>query len=338
MPNPNQIEGLRELKPIEDAQAASSASASAHAELVEAIIASPRAEAISVRPRRRWDRRPLLLAASLAAIAAVLVITVPGLLTGSGSATLPESAQAAILHRIAAALAHRPGTIVVQVEKVHLIPGGGLTRRNVTLTDESITETSSSGRQERTLMTDSGQRRGFVVATNRNLMEIYDPTRATIYATTVRAWLAVILGHLPKGVRPNSTAVGDSPTPGRTSIPEQQLRQGIYRLGGRTTIDGRPALKLIPIPQRQPGSQGTELLPAVYVSPSNYHPIREVLRTPSEAGGYGPAMVTNWTRYSVLPATRANERLVLLGALHPHTRVVRGALSYIAAQRRANKR
>jgi hypothetical protein len=333
MPETELIVLLRELQPIEDRAAAETASADTHANLFAAIIAeSYGADQPTVRHSvRRSGHRPLVLAGALAALVAVLLIAAPGLLSDGDPATQPQSAQAAILRRIAATLAHRPGTVVVQVERLHLIPGG-FTRQNLTFTYRSVIETSSGGQEERGLTSTSEQRAGFQMAGHGKLIEIYDPGRATIYITTLRAWQALTLGHLPDRKRASTATTSDpTPVPGRASIPEQELRQHLYRIGGNTRIDGRRVLKLVPVQ----AARG-ELLPTIYVSPRSYYPVREITPAPPHAR-VRIAEVTNWLSYEVLPADRQSQSLVSLTAQHPHSKIVRGAQAYIEAQQRANQ-
>jgi hypothetical protein len=338
MPSSDHICQLRNLKRFGDAEAANAAAPETHAALLEAImIAGRSSQPARRRWRHRWNRRPMLLAAALAAIAPALVIVTPGLLSGGGSATQPQSAQAEILHRITAALTDRPGTIVLQIARVHLIPGG-FTQRRVTFRYESLTETSANGKEQRTLTSGYGQRPGFQEATDGQLIELYDPSRNTIYVTTPHAWQALVVRNLPHGVRGNSATITfSSPVPTRLSVPEQELRAHLYRLDGRATIDGRPVLRLTPVSRTVAGSRNVVVtFPTIYVSPRTYYPVREVLPAPRHAR-VSVAEITTWIRYAVLPGTAANRRLISLSALHPQARIVRGARGYVAAQQRATR-
>jgi hypothetical protein len=103
------------LRRIDDEGAAHLVSAGALAELEEAILAIPAAP-----PRRRRGRgtarlgahRPLLALAATVAIAAV-VLAVSGLFSGGGPAET-QAADAAVVRGALAALAHPPGSIVIE--------------------------------------------------------------------------------------------------------------------------------------------------------------------------------------------------------------------------------
>ena len=127
----------------------------------------------------------------------------------------------------------------------------------------------------------------------------------------------------------NMVVYGGAPfSPGHDSVFEQQLRRHLYKLAGRTTLAGRPALKLVPAHGSTALINGQyQLLGSVYVSPRTYTPIREVVND-----GTGNSFVLEWTRYTVQPDTAANRRLLSLTARHPDARIVHGIGAFIAAQ------
>ncbi len=97
---------------------------------------------------------------------------------------------------------------------------------------------------------------------------------------------------------------------------------GKLRVVGPTTINGRKAIKLVPI--HGPGEYD--------VAPGNYYPIREVVHYPS-----GARVTTTWSEYRVMPATAANERLLSLTARHPGARVDRSRADFLAAWKRLSR-
>lgn len=323
---------LRELRPIDDNSAAAAISSETHAELLAAVVASSLLETPR-RPRTvRLNRQRLLLVAALATIVAVLLIVTPGLLSGGNSATQPQSAQAAILDRIAAALTRKPGTIVIQDEDFKvwstigaphkpLHSGGGTT----------ITETSANGAEELVFSATTGAP-GFQAVSAGDARQLYDPATKTIYATTLRALKRLVLQRDGPGTSTSDTISFDPAiTPGRTSVFEQELRRGLYKLDGQVTIDGRRGLKLAPshgtVVIMDPKTGAHQSLGTVYVTPNGYAPIREVLSLRHHRTG-----VTNWSLYEVLPDTKVNHRLVSLTARHPHARIVHGAAAYVNAE------
>lgn len=336
MPHPD-LFTLRELKPIDNDSAAAAVASETHAALLAAVVASSTQET-SPHPRtKRLKRQPLLLVTALATIVAVLLIVTPGLLSGNNSATQPQSAQAAILHRIAAAMAPRPGTIVIQDETYNVWRGtGGRGKPLRSGGATTMTETSASGAQELIF----GAPRfapGFEEVTAGAVRQVYDPTTRIIYATTAAALKRLVLKRFPPATgSPYAVSFEPAIAPGRTSIFAKELRRGLYRLEGRSTIGGRQALRLVPPYANEvmmnPRTGITQRIGTVYVTPRSYAPIEEVI-THNER-----TEIINWSLYEVLPDTRGNDRLLSLTARHPHARVVDSAAAYVAARRREGRR
>ena len=351
--------GLRALRPIADAEAAGLVSAEARAALLALVIATPVNETTDDgagrRQRRSWNplQRPVALGAVLV-VAVLLVVLLPGLLSGNGSTTEPVAAQAKMLRRITAALASRPGTIVVQKTVIH----EDLHSFHDKVTVESVLQTSTTGHEQRTFVVVSRGDMHEQAATDGNLQEVYDPKRNMIYAATQAGIQAAQVRQLqaqaPKG---SKTVMGTSTTissntlgeflPGRTSVFEQQLRAGLYKIAGRTTIAGRPVLKLVPshraVVLMNPTNGSHVLLGTVYLQPGTYYPIKNVVELPNlSVGGKtfktAGKTITDWLEYKVLPATPVNEKLVSLTAQHPTARVVNSAAGYLAASQATEKR
>jgi hypothetical protein len=165
----------------------------------------------------------------------------------------------------------------------------------------------------------------------------------TTQAAQQRATVAEIRSTAPKGSHAivgiaHGTAVGyssatEQDVPGPTSIFERQLRAGQYRLAGRTTIDGRAALRLVQTRTTVlalPNNAGSlESHDTAYVAPGTYNPIEEIIS--STLPDLRTTVVNRWQSYKVLPATPANQRLLSLTARHPTARVIDNARAYLRA-------
>jgi hypothetical protein len=176
------------------------------------------------------------------------VVLLPGLLSGCGLSTSLLAAR-------------KPGTIVVEVVRmdsatIQTAPGRAKHRTTVTVTGTTITETSGTGDEQSVFFQDSFTPPGYQQVETGNLLQLYDPTDNTIHVTTEHASQAATIRQMeknaPKGsVSTSGTAIAYSPggandAPGRMSVFEQQLRAHLYKLAGRTEINGRVALKLVP--------------------------------------------------------------------------------------------
>lgn len=115
----------------------------------------------------------------------------------------------------------------------------------------------------------------------------------------------------PKGARMRVTAPFHVPS----ASAEARAQLGRLEVVGPTTVDGRKAIKLVPIH----GAGEYD------VQPGTYYPIREIVVSP------GSIVTTTWSQYRVLPITSANERLLSLAARHPGARVVSGGAPFRAA-------
>ncbi len=100
------------------------------------------------------------------------------------------------------------------------------------------------------------------------------------------------------------------------------------RVVARVTIDGHQALELAQAwymtdlgADGEIGGYGT-----MYVTPRTYEPVRDVLPDG------GDTVRNDWLSYRVLPATRANLKLVSLASLHPGARVSHSARRFLQAQ------
>ena len=94
---------------------------------------------------------------------------------------------------------------------------------------------------------------------------------------------------------------------------------GSLKVVGPTTVDGRRAIKLVPVRGR--GEYD--------VAPGTGYPVREVVDNTD-----GTSTVTTWSVYRVLPATPANERLLSVTARHPGARIDHSRADFIAAYNR----
>jgi hypothetical protein len=213
----------------------------------------------------------------------------------------------------------------------------------------TITETSAAGTEQRSFTSSSFTRPGFQQVAAGKTLQLYDPVDNTVYVTTEqaqqRATVEQMKASAPKGATVNVgvgklqavSANGVSYAPGGTSVYEQWLHDGSYKLVGRTTIDGAVALKLIqsnptrlPVPSPSGRFASTTI---VYVTPGSYDPIETVNRT--KLPGVLAISATRWHTYRVLPATAANKRLLSLTARHPQARVVHNAMAFLRATQSA---
>jgi hypothetical protein len=222
----------------------------------------------------------------------------------------------------------RTGTIVVQrfVEPVSRTNGP-----QVRIAFTTITETSADGATTRFLLEDSlAKDYGSVIA--GNTMERYIPVDRTVYVMSADSYERAYAAYLARRFRgkhvraaPLFSYTGSWLAPGRESFFKAQLGLHNYRLAGRTTIDGRSALKLIPMHNSIAFATHTRaqmILQPAYVSPGSYDPIEEVSN--------GSERYV-WTEYRVLPATAANQRLLSLTAEHPRAHISYSATAYIRA-------
>jgi hypothetical protein len=325
---------LRQLRPVDDEAAAHRVTPETRALLFESIVASDAGPdaAYSATDRAsthrigRLTRQPLLLGTALTAVAAGLIVLLAGLFSGGGATDAP-SAQAEILHGITAALGHRPGTIVIQqirlASTVRFTQDKKRPASTSVITTTTVTETSVKGDEQRVLSTTSLGGRGHQQVIAGNSLEFYDASDDTIYTTTQQALQAATIRRMkrtaPKGsavgiASVTFTGIGGDDAPGRISVFEQQLRQHLYRLDGQATIDGHPALKLVPshhaVVLMNPDTGSHQLLGTVYLAPKTYYPIKEVTNTQNLVPGISDSLVEDWLKYRVLPATTANQRLV----------------------------
>lgn len=234
------------------------------------------------------------------------------------------------------------GTIVLQ-RIVFTSTGGfiGAPNRRERFSFMSAVESSPNGTELRSLTSSSGMRPGFQESNAGETIALYDAADNTIYETTEPAWQRAVNAQFnrnaPKGSHTTSATLHSSyayasHTPGTMSVYEQELRAGQYRLGRRTTIDGRPALELIPTQRAVrsgPHSEIRQIFDPVYVSPKAFAPIQQVVDT--TVPGQRTRTVERWLTYRVFAATSANLWRVSLTARHPHARVVHSATGFLRA-------
>ncbi len=187
------------LNPISDADAARAASPQTLADLAAAIVATPappkarRGGLIAGSPRS--VRRPVLTLVVVAGVLATLVLGVTGVLSGQGP-TAPQLADAAVLRGAAAALAHPPGSIVIDfdsnVQKTNpkflkFAPGfkppkGIQTGR---WSNQEITETPvGRGPQNEVNLGGPSVTHGVQIGEVNGNNELYDPTTNTVYISS----------------------------------------------------------------------------------------------------------------------------------------------------------
>jgi hypothetical protein len=246
------------------------------------------------------------------------------------------------------------GTVVVVVVRTR----DGNAKSATTFTTRGAAEISPRGVERTSVDTTSFMDRGFEAMSSGNNEGIYDPTNNTVYETNQNAQLGASLQQLTttgrelqqrlKSSHPSASASQRTTTinvtpsnkqydslvsatePGLDGLSEMFVPHvgRRERVVARITIDGQHALKLAQAwymtdlgGMGEVGGYGT-----MYVTPGTREPVRDVLPNGNDA-------VTNtWLSYRVLPATRANLKLVSLTALHPGARVSHSATGFLQAQ------
>lgn len=187
------------LNPISDADAARAASPETLADLAAAIIATPAPPKARRRARfgasSRHVRRPVLTLAVVAGVLAALVLGATGVLSGQGPAA-PQLADAAVLRGAAAALAHPPGSIVIDfdsnVQKTNpsflkFAPGYKPPKgiQTVRWSNHEIIETPvGNGPQNVVNLGGPSVTNGVQVGEVNGNNELYDPATNTVYISS----------------------------------------------------------------------------------------------------------------------------------------------------------
>jgi hypothetical protein len=187
------------LNPISDADAARAASPQTLADLAAAIVATPAPPKARGGGRfagsRRAVRQPVLTLAVVAGVLAALVLGVTGVLSGQGP-TAPQFADAAVLRGAAAALAHPPGSIVIDfdsnVQKTNpkflkfapgYTPPPGI--QTVRWSNHEITETPvGEGPQNVVNLGGPSVTDGVQIGEVDGNNELYDPATNTVYTSS----------------------------------------------------------------------------------------------------------------------------------------------------------
>jgi hypothetical protein len=188
---------ISRLNPISDADAARAASPQTLTDLAAAIVATPAPpkgrRGGRLGESRRHVRRPALTLAVVAGVVTALVLGVTGVLSGR---TEPQLADAAVLRGAAAALAHPPGSIVIDydsnVQKTNpkflkFAPGfkpphGIQTGR---WSNHEITETPAGiGPQNEVNLGGPSVTNGVQIGEVNGNNELYDPTTNTVYISS----------------------------------------------------------------------------------------------------------------------------------------------------------
>jgi hypothetical protein len=198
-----------QLSRISDADAARMVSPEAMADLAREITATP---ASAPPGRRYWRvqmRQPLLaVAAAATAVTAVLLVAL-GAFSAAGP-TEPQAAEAAVLRGAAAALAHPPGSIVIEsytaVQRDNLAlltfaPGYKHPRgiQTVRWSQREITETPvGNGAQNEVNLGGPDVTGGVQVGEVNGNNELYDPRSNTVYIASAYG------SNITRGPRPGT--------------------------------------------------------------------------------------------------------------------------------------
>ncbi len=187
------------LNPISDADAARAASPQTLADLAAAIVATPAPPQARGRGwfggSSRYVRRPVLTLAVVAGALTALILGVTGVLSGQGPAA-PQLADAAVLRGAAAALAHPPGSIVIDFDSnvqetnpkfLKFAPGFQAPKgiQTVRWSNHEIIETPvGSGPQDVVNLGGPSVTNGVQVGEVNGNNELYDPTTNTVYVSS----------------------------------------------------------------------------------------------------------------------------------------------------------
>ena len=109
--------------------------------------------------------------------------------------------------------------------------------------------------------------------------------------------------------------------PSDTSAIQAALQHHQLTVDGLTTVDGRPALKLV-----TPAGSSQDPFTQYYVDPETYAPIKNVFRSG------GDLTIITFHRYEVLPDTPHNRTLLSLTARHPTARIDNSHADYLKAE------
>lgn len=185
------------LNPISDTDAARAVGSETMTDLAAAIVATPAPPHRRRRPgaSRRHVRRPMLPLAVVAGAVTALVLGVAGVL-GSHDPTQAQPAAAAVLRGAAAALAHSPGSIVIDTDSNAQVSNLGLLKvapgfkqghglQTTRWTNHEITETPvGNGPQNVVNLGGPCVTNGVQIGEVNGNNELYDPTTNTVYISS----------------------------------------------------------------------------------------------------------------------------------------------------------
>lgn len=187
------------LNPISDADAARAVSPQTLADLAAAIVATPAPPQARGRggfgEASRHMRRPVLTLAVVAGALTALMLGVTGVLSGQGPAA-PQLADAAVLRGAAAALAHPPGSIVIDFDSnvqetnpklLQFAPGFNPPKgiQTVRWSNHEIIETRvGNGPPNLVNLGGPSVTNGVQVGEVNGNNELYDPTTDTVYVSS----------------------------------------------------------------------------------------------------------------------------------------------------------
>jgi hypothetical protein len=244
--------------------------------------------------------RKLLAARGAALLVAVAGAAIVGVTVFGAAGPQTETANAAILHRVATALAPPAGTILHERAVV--------TIQGMAPATYELWQESDSPYAYRVI------KFGHEASWNGSVLASYDSSTNTIV-------------EQPGGPSSNSAYAPDDQAAQLRAL----VASGQARIDAYTTFDGVPAYKLTVTGASSPFLNGT-----VFVAKSNYHPlqIQTTLsgedRKPGGAGDHSSTTgagsdvpeTIDFQTYEYLPATSANLQLLDLQAQHPGAQVI----------------
>jgi hypothetical protein len=264
--------------------------------------------------RRR--RRPVLRVALVGAAAAAVALGVLSAMPGNGQS---------VVARAAAVLSGSGDSIVHVVMVGRDVNADGAT---ATWREESWQQTRAPF-DHRSVRTSNGVRID-VVTRGNGTTEIYDETANTIYrgATPLPSESKVLIpraklsGAVPKKLEENAIESKQAIQKELGSIRSKVLailQAGKIAEAGRTTVDGRPAVRL----------ESDDESATILVDPQTYEPILWTTRSPDRS-----TTTVHFDVYESLPRTEAGDALFSLAAQHPGAKVDDSQADFEAASAR----
>jgi hypothetical protein len=231
-------------------------------------------------------RRTLVAARGAALIVAVAGAAIAGLTIFGAAGPQTETANAAVLHKVATALAPPAGTILHEQAMV--------TIQGMAPATYELWQESDSPYAYRVI------KFGHEASWNGSVLASYDSGTNTIV-------------DQPGAPSSNSAYAPDDQAAQLRAL----VASGQARIDANTTFHGVPAYKLTVTGASSPFLNGTD-----YVAKGDYHPLEIQTTVSSSLSSAGIPETIDFQTYEYLPATSANLQLLDLQAQHPGAQVI----------------